>query len=64
MKSMKVKCHALIGSSRSNVLFMNFLNLAALWVDPSTINKCASLLYFHHGMSGKMLFKFSFTCSL
>jgi len=53
MGSVKATCHALIGSSRSKVLFLNLkiLNLAPLWGDPSTINKCASLLYFDHRMS-------------
>jgi len=65
MGSVKVTCQALIGSFRSRVLFfnLNFLNLAPLWVDLSTINKCDILLYFHHGMSREMLSKFSFTCA-
>jgi len=52
-------------SFRSRVLFMklNFLNLAPLWVDPSSRNKCVSLLYFHHEMSREILSKFNFTCS-
>jgi len=65
MGSVKATCHPLIGSSISKVLFfnLNFLNLAPLWTGPSTINKCASLLYFNHGMSREMLSKFSFTYS-
>jgi len=65
MGNVKATCHALIGSYRSSVLFLNlnFVNLAPLWLDPSIINKCASLLYFHRGMSRDMLSKFSFTYS-
>ena len=60
---MMTTCHALIGSSKSRVLFfnLNFLNLAPLWADPSTTNKCSSRLYFHHGVSREMLSKFNFT---
>jgi len=49
----KATCHALIGSSRLRFLFLNlnFLNLALFWASPSTMNKCASLLYFHYEMS-------------